>query len=956
MRPALVMLAALAGSALAYPTDMATEKRTFGLLAEILGHAAVDVSSILEAVLSHGHSSGSLLAGLSAEGAAALEGGALGCKAGAIHAHAKAALKAWLLIHAQLDFSLKKHLIAWCDGDAELVLSADILAALSAYIPGCAEVAAKGQLYVTIDGIFAASSLESALVLSLSAQASLSAWIEAKVGLDVGVKAGLGVCAAGGVIGSLSADIKASLLAWVNSSKCDLSAELKVSVLAWINGHAGGQLVELGSLGANALSTVSIGASVGVHVEEAGHLSVGGKASLAAFLDASVSASIGADVQLGLQAAAKGELATSVELDVRTQLAIWLSGSDCTLGVELKSVVLLWLSFAVEADASVSLNLVGGLLGHVTGFLSETVLAGLSVDLRGALSLCAAGGSIADLTFGARAELAAFLGGSTDIDINLSIQIIFLQWFTGCSIPGAPTPTSSVPSLPSSTPYKASTSAIPSGPGASISVSVPSGPAPSGPAGSVSVSIPGGPAETPSGVSPTGTPIPSGPAETPSGVSPTGTPVPSGPAETTPCDTETSEVVRSTVIPGPSGSGSITVTIPVVPTGTAPAQTPSGPAPSGPAGSVSVPSGPAPSGPAGSASVSIPGGPAETPSGVSPTGTPVPSGPAETTPCDTETSEVVRSTVIPGPSGSGSITVTIPAVPTGTAPAQTPSGPAATTPCDTETSGIVGSTVIPGVPAETPSGVSPTGTPVPSGPADTTPCDTCHTETTEVVASTVITGVPAPSGTAPAETPCDTETSDIVGSTVIPGVPGPSGPAGTTPAGSVPAQTPTGVAPTGTPAGSGPAPSGPAPSGPAATTPCDTETSGIVGSTVIPGVPAETPSGVSPTGTPVPSGPAESTPCDTETSDIVGSTVIPGVPAQTPSGVSPTGVPVPSGPAASGPVPSGPQATGSVPSAPCETESSPAPTSPPTVPSGGGSGQEVVTVTATVTATVCGCE
>ncbi|KAJ6178538.1 hypothetical protein N7519_008999 [Penicillium mononematosum] len=701
MRSSLVLLAGLAGSALAYPTDMAVERRTLGLLGELLGDITVDVTQVLGFVLG-GHSSVELLAGLGAEGAAALQGGALGCKSGVIDHKAKAALKVWLLFHADLDVSLKKSLISWCEGNDELVLSQDVLAALSVYIPGCADIAAKGQLYVTVDGIFEAASLESALVLSVGAQASLSSWIEAKLDLDAGVKLGLNVCAAGGVVASLSADVKASLLAWINSKECDLSADLKVSVLAWINGHAGGDLVEIGAIADTALSTISVGASVGAHVLESGILSVGGQASLAAFLDIDLAAGLAADVKLALEACAKGELATSIDLEIRTKLAIWLASADCSLGVELKAVVLLWLSFGVEADASVAVDLVGGLLGGVTGLLTDT-LTDLSVDLRGALSVCAAGGSLLDLTFAARAELAAFLGGCTSIDIGASIQIIIIEWFTGCSIPGAPSApaSSSVPSLPSSTPYVPSTSAVPSGPADSVSVSVPAG-----------------------------------------------TPTPSRPR--TPCDTETSEIVRSTVIPGPNGSGSVTVPVPAVPTGTAPAETPTDVSATG----TPIPSGPAPSGPA--------------PSG------PVPSGPdATSTPCDTETSQIISSTVIPGsPDESASQTVSVPAVPTGTAPAETPtgvsptgvpvpSGPAASVPCETETSAIVSSTVIPGgpnesasqtvsVPAETPTGVSPTGVPVPSGPAASVPCET---ETSAIVSSTVIPGVPATSAPAPTSPP-----------------------------------------------------------------------------------------------------------------------------------------------------------------------------------------------------------
>ncbi|KAJ5555267.1 hypothetical protein N7535_007705 [Penicillium sp. DV-2018c] len=783
MRSSLVLLAGLASSALAYPAPMtAVEPRTLGLLREILGDLTVDVTSILGAVLGHSHGhSGSLLAGLSAEGAAALQGGALGLKAGLIHHHAKVALKVWLL-HADIDISLKKSLISWCEGDDELVLSADILAALSVYIPGCAEIAAGGQLYVTVDGIFDASKLESALVLSIGAQSSLAAWIEAKAGLDVDVKVALDVCAAGGVISSLSAHLKSALHAWIISDECDLSADLKVSVLAWISGHAGGDLVEIGAHAESALSTISVGASVGVHVEESGHLSVGGQASLAAFLGAQLSVDLDADVKLVLESCAKGELATAVELDLRTKLAAWLASADCTLGVELKAVVLLWLSFGVEADVSVSLGLVGGLLGHVTDILTESLLAGLSVDLRGALSLLAGGGSITGLTFDARAELAAFLGGCTSVDIDISIQIIILQWFTGCGIPGAPSgpgSSSSVPSLPTSTHHLPGTTGVPSGPGAT------STPCDTETSEMVhSTVIPG--VHTGSGSSTATVPV----IPTPTGVSPVETSAPSGPAATsTPCDTETSEIVHSTVIPGVhSSSGPSTSTVPVV-----------------------VP----------------------TSTNVPPVETPAPSGPAATsTPCDTETSEIVHSTVIPGVhSSSGPSTATVPVVvptSTGVSPVETPapSGPAATsTPCDTETSEIVHSTVIPGVHSSsgpststvpvvvpTSTNVPPVETPAPSGPAATsTPCDT---ETSEIVHSTVIPGVhsssgpststipvvvptgtgvspvetPAPSAPAASSTPCDTETSEVVRSTVIPGVP-----------------TPSGVAPTGVPVPSAPA-------------------------------------------------------------------------------------------------------------------------------------------------------
>lgn len=507
MRSSLVLLASLASSALAYPTDVAVDHRTPGLVTSLLGDGAHDVVSLLETVLGGGaHSSTSLLAGLSARGAAALEGGALGCSAGTIHAAARKELKLWLHSTTVITGSLKASLLSWCEGEV-VTLSTEVLAALAVYIPTCADIAAQESIYVTIDGIFSAAELETELVLSASAQSSLSVFISAAVDLGVDVKAGLSVCAAGGVVGSLSADIKAALLVWVQSSECSLSSGLKVTILAWIEGKQGGDLVAIGSVSGDALTAISVGASVGAFVEEGGALSVHAQATLAAFLDTEVAVDIDAIVLLGLKACAKGELASSLDVEVRTALAVWLSGSDCALGVELKAVVLLWLSLCVTAEVSV--DLVSGLLVEISGFLTESIFSSLSVNLRGALSLLAAGESLTVLSFETRAEVAAFLGGCTGVDIDITVELIILEWFTGCSMPGAPVPSStSVPSLPTST-----ATIVPSIPASSIpsgtvpTGSVPSGPAPTGPASSGSVP---GASSTPCETSPAVTPYPSG--------------------------------------------------------------------------------------------------------------------------------------------------------------------------------------------------------------------------------------------------------------------------------------------------------------------------------------------------------------------------------------------------------------------------------------------------------------
>ncbi|KAJ5624262.1 hypothetical protein N7510_000571 [Penicillium lagena] len=454
MRSNIVLLAGLAASALALPTDISFDRR--GLIAAV----GLDLGAILTNVLGGGEErSTSLFSGLSAQGAAALEGGALGCNAGDIHSEARSELKSWLSGSQadKLDKSLRDHLLSWCGSDS-LTLSANVLAALSVYIPTCADIAAQEQLYVTIDGIFSSADLESELVISVSARAALDVFISASLDIDANILAGLRVCAAGGAVTSISADIKAALQAWLSRSDCGLDSSLRITVLAWVESRVAGDCGRIGTLPDTALKCVSCGSSITVYVEESGVLGASGMAFLEAFLEADISVDIDVNVRTALEGCARGGLASDLDLDVRVSLAVWLSGSSCSLGSELKSVIFFWLSFA--ASAEVSVDLVSGLLVDITGFLSETLISTLSVGLRGALGLCAAGESITVLSLDTRAELASFLGGCTGIEIDVTIEIIIIEWLTGCSMPGAPsgpTHTRTAPSGPTTTPCETNT-------------------------------------------------------------------------------------------------------------------------------------------------------------------------------------------------------------------------------------------------------------------------------------------------------------------------------------------------------------------------------------------------------------------------------------------------------------------------------------------------------------------
>ncbi|OXN08934.1 hypothetical protein CDV58_02310 [Aspergillus fumigatus] len=542
----LFLLASLVSYVLALPTDVETRHLKLGadldigdlsIGAGISIDGGLDLSALINAILGGHASTTTLLAGLSAQAAAALQGGVLGCKAGAIHAAARAELAAWLRAEAAafLDASIKASLLEWCEGDASVTLSADVCAGLSVLIPTCADIAAKGDLFVTIEGIFSSAEVAANVVLSASAQASLSAFLSASVetALDAKVRAGLSLCAGGGVFVDLAADVQAALKAWLASSECTLSASLKVAVLAWLEGKVGADVIAIGSLPSNGLATISAGASVVALVEETGILSASAQASLAAFLEAGISAGLDAHVQAALEACAKGGAAVSLDVEVRTALVAWLTSSSCSLGAELKAIVLFWLSFALEADVSVSVST--GLLGDLTSFITGTLEATLGSVFRGVISILISGESMASLSLDARAQLAAILGGAAGIEIDSNIEIILIGWLTGCGhLPSGSSFTKDrILTLPS-TPTGSATG-VPS-----VSVPTPSGV----PSGSV-----------PSGASPSGAsngnvpPIVSEAVPAPSGDSPAGPD-----AAETPCET----LVSETVVPIATKTGAVT--------------------------------------------------------------------------------------------------------------------------------------------------------------------------------------------------------------------------------------------------------------------------------------------------------------------------------------------------------------------------------------------------------------
>lgn len=190
MRSDLLLLAGLASSAVALPRTPSVQDRSLDvdLDADLdIGalHAGLDLDVFIGGLLGFGgHSPASLLDGLSAQAAAALQGGALGCTAGTIGVDALVELKAWLNgAGAQLDAALKTALLGWCNGGDSATLDVDVIAGLSLLLPTCSEIAAEADLFVTVDGIFKAAELELA-VLTSAAQSSLFSFLSGVAHLD----------------------------------------------------------------------------------------------------------------------------------------------------------------------------------------------------------------------------------------------------------------------------------------------------------------------------------------------------------------------------------------------------------------------------------------------------------------------------------------------------------------------------------------------------------------------------------------------------------------------------------------------------------------------------------------------------------------------------------------------------------------------------------------------------
>lgn len=368
-----------------------------------------------------------LMSDLSAEGAAAFVGASLGCESSIISADAKAKLSVWLDGDIDLDAGVKTSLKGWCSGTTAS-LDVDVIAEIALFTPCAVGIAAKGGLVVDVNGI-ASVGAAVGVVLEASLQVELLAFLKANVNLDSDINVALYLCANGGLVTALTADVKASITAWLASSDCGLSASLKAAVGLWLEAEVGVGAVALGTVSTAASISGSIGVSIDAAVDASGLLSATYISALEAWISSETS--LDADIKASLEVCVGAKAAISLDLSAVETLTAWLFSSKCSLTVELKAAVLLWLHVRVTEVATISV-LTATDIATLTTWLSGSIATDLSAVVKGVVGVAIAGEAVVNVAVDAVAELIGVLTGCVSgVEVSADIQIILGKWISG---------------------------------------------------------------------------------------------------------------------------------------------------------------------------------------------------------------------------------------------------------------------------------------------------------------------------------------------------------------------------------------------------------------------------------------------------------------------------------------------------------------------------------------------
>jgi hypothetical protein len=235
----------------------------------------------------------------------ALEVCASGGVVAALTDDVKAAILAYLM---SSDCSLSASLIAaiklWCEGKTGSGVS------IIGDIPSAASISSSV-------GASIATAIDSEGIITSSFISALKTWITGiDIDLDADTKAALELCIEGKAAVSLDDTEVIKLTQWLFSAKCSLTGQLKAVVLVWLYVRA------------------TVGDTVSV-------LSVTDIATLTAWFEGDISASLSAVVKGVIATAIGGEAVVNVSLDAVAQLVAVITGLVTDVSVDINIVVIL---------------------------------------------------------------------------------------------------------------------------------------------------------------------------------------------------------------------------------------------------------------------------------------------------------------------------------------------------------------------------------------------------------------------------------------------------------------------------------------------------------------------------------------------------------------------------------------------------------------------------------------
>jgi hypothetical protein len=284
-------------------------------------------------------------------------------------------------------------------------------------------------LSVSISGI-TSTTANAGVALDASLRADLIAFLKAHVNLDSEVNVALEVCASGGVVAALTADVKAAILAYLMSSDCSLSASLIAAIKLWCEGKTGSGVSIIGDIPSAASISSSVGASIATAIDSEGIITSSSISALKTWITG-IDIDLDADTKAALELCIEGKAAVSLDDTEVIKLTQWLFSAKCSLTGQLKAVVLVWLYVRATVGDTVSVLSVTD-IATLTAWFEGDISASLSAVVKGVIATAIGGEAVVNVSLDAVAQLVAVITGLvTDVSVDINIVVILAKWVTG---------------------------------------------------------------------------------------------------------------------------------------------------------------------------------------------------------------------------------------------------------------------------------------------------------------------------------------------------------------------------------------------------------------------------------------------------------------------------------------------------------------------------------------------